>query len=134
MHLCACVSEERGDGEGEDSQVLSDTLRDINLDEVPLGLVVLCGPMHLCVCVSKDHGDREDVQDLGDREGVVSQEISDTLRDINLDEVGFGLMTLCGPIHLCVTVTASAGMRNHDKRVSEIVVRELKRAKPDAWG
>ena len=32
------------------------------------------------------------------------------------------------------TVTTSAGIRNHEKRVSEIVVRELKRAKPDAWG
>ena len=32
------------------------------------------------------------------------------------------------------TVTVSAGIRNHEKRVAEIVVRELKRAKPDVWG
>ncbi len=31
IHLCACVSEECGDGEGTDSQTLSDTLRYINL-------------------------------------------------------------------------------------------------------
>jgi len=31
MHLCACVREERGDGEGAASQALSDTLRYINL-------------------------------------------------------------------------------------------------------
>ena len=31
MHLCACVREERGDGEGAGSQALSDTLRYINL-------------------------------------------------------------------------------------------------------
>ena len=32
------------------------------------------------------------------------------------------------------TVTASAGIRNRVQRVAEIVVRELKRAKPGAWG
>jgi hypothetical protein len=32
------------------------------------------------------------------------------------------------------TVTSSAGIWNHDKRVTEIVVRELKRVKPDVWG
>jgi hypothetical protein len=32
------------------------------------------------------------------------------------------------------TVTASAEIRNHENRVAEIVVRELKRAKPGAWG
>jgi hypothetical protein len=31
------------------------------------------------------------------------------------------------------TVTAKAGIRNHEKRVVEIVVRELKRFKPGAW-
>jgi hypothetical protein len=31
MHLCACVSEEHGDGEGAGSQTLSDTLGYINL-------------------------------------------------------------------------------------------------------
>ncbi len=31
------------------------------------------------------------------------------------------------------TVTSSVGIRNHEKRVSDIVVRELKRAKPDTW-
>jgi hypothetical protein len=32
------------------------------------------------------------------------------------------------------TVTLSAGIRNREKRVTDIVVRELKRAKPDVWG
>jgi hypothetical protein len=32
------------------------------------------------------------------------------------------------------TVTSSAGIRNHEKRVTDIVVRELRRAKPGAWG
>ncbi len=32
------------------------------------------------------------------------------------------------------TVTASAGIRNREIRVAEIVVRELKRAKPGVWG
>ena len=41
MHLCACVSEELGDGEGEDSQALSDTLRSINLTGLTMGLVTL---------------------------------------------------------------------------------------------
>ncbi len=33
MRLCACVSEERGDGEGADSQALSDTLIGTNVGE-----------------------------------------------------------------------------------------------------
>ncbi len=32
------------------------------------------------------------------------------------------------------TVTSSAGIRNRENRVAEIVVRELKRVKPDVWG
>ncbi len=32
------------------------------------------------------------------------------------------------------TVKSSVDIRNRDKRVSDIVVRELKRAKPDEWG
>jgi hypothetical protein len=32
------------------------------------------------------------------------------------------------------TVTVNAGIRNRKKRVAEIVVRELKRAKPGEWG
>ena len=47
MHLCACVSEERGDGEGAGAQALSDTLRYINLAGLATGLVALRGPMHL---------------------------------------------------------------------------------------
>jgi hypothetical protein len=31
------------------------------------------------------------------------------------------------------TVTSSAGIRNHEKRAADTVVRELKRAKPGAW-
>ncbi len=37
----------------------SDTLRYINLTEVALGLVPLCGPMHLCSCLNEECGDRE---------------------------------------------------------------------------
>ena len=47
MHLCACESEERGDGEGAGSQALSGTLRYINLAGLAIGLVALRGPMHL---------------------------------------------------------------------------------------
>jgi hypothetical protein len=32
------------------------------------------------------------------------------------------------------TVTSSGGIRNRKKRVADIVVRELKRAKPGVWG
>jgi hypothetical protein len=32
------------------------------------------------------------------------------------------------------TVTSSTGIRNHEKRVADIVVRELKRAIPGVWG
>ncbi len=32
-----------------------------------------------------------------------------------------------------LTVTSSAGIRNHEKRVADIVVRELRRIKPGAW-
>lgn len=52
------MSEERGEGEGVGSQVLSNTLRYINLAEVALGLVELRGPMYLCPCVSAERGRR----------------------------------------------------------------------------
>ncbi len=41
MHVCECVSEERGDWEGADSQALSDifTFRYINLTGLIIGLV-----------------------------------------------------------------------------------------------
>jgi hypothetical protein len=32
------------------------------------------------------------------------------------------------------TVTSSSGIRNRDVRVTEIVSRELEKAKPDKWG
>jgi WD40 repeat protein len=52
---CACVSEERGDGEGvvpEELSLLSDTLRRINLAKVVIGPFGLRGPMHLCQTLS----------------------------------------------------------------------------------
>ena len=55
------MNEERGDGEGIDSQTLSDTLRHINLAGLDIGLVVLCGPMNLCVCVREESGDGKGV-------------------------------------------------------------------------
>jgi hypothetical protein len=41
MHLHACVSEQRGDGEGAGSQALSDTRRYINFAGLARGLVAL---------------------------------------------------------------------------------------------
>jgi hypothetical protein len=41
MHLRACVSEERGDGEGAGSYAPSHTLRYINLAGLATGLVAL---------------------------------------------------------------------------------------------
>jgi len=41
IHLQTCVNEERGDGEGSGSEVLSDTLRYINLTGLAIGLVAL---------------------------------------------------------------------------------------------
>ncbi len=52
------MSEERGEGEGVGSRVLSNTLRYINLAVVELGLVELRGPMHPCPCVSAECGRR----------------------------------------------------------------------------
>ena len=58
MHLCACVSEEGGDGEGAGSEapsLLSYTRRYVSLAE--LGHVCQFGlrePMHLCACVSEE--------------------------------------------------------------------------------
>ena len=31
-------------------------------------------------------------------------------------------------------VTSTSGIRDHDKRVPEIVTRDLEKAKPDKWG
>ena len=47
MHLRACVRENLGDGEGEDSQTPSNTLRYINLTVLVIGLVTLRGLMNL---------------------------------------------------------------------------------------
>ena len=41
MHLRACVIEEPGDGEGADSQALSDALRYINLVDSSIVMVTL---------------------------------------------------------------------------------------------
>ena len=45
--------------EGEGSQDLSDTLRNINLVELDLDLVPWCGPMSPCECVIEECGDGE---------------------------------------------------------------------------
>ncbi len=70
MHLCACVSEEGGDGKGADSEtssLLSYTLRYVSLAELDtLYRVGLRDPMHLCVCVSEEGGDREGTGEGGD--------------------------------------------------------------------
>ena len=63
MHLCACVSEEGGDGEGAGSEapsLLSYTLRYVSLAELgTLCRVGLRDPMHLCTCVSEERGGGE---------------------------------------------------------------------------
>ncbi len=57
--LCACVSEEGGDGEGADSEtpsLMSYILRYISLAELgTLCRVGLRDPMHLCTYVSEGH-------------------------------------------------------------------------------
>ncbi len=65
MYLCVCVREDLGDGEDEDSESLSDTLRYINLVGVVMGLVTCRGPMYLCTCVSEERGDGEDTDSQG---------------------------------------------------------------------
>jgi hypothetical protein len=75
MHLCVCVSEEGGDGEGSDSEassLLSCTLRYVSLAE----LVHECQfglrePMHLCACVSEEVGDGEGAEEGGDTSNVL---------------------------------------------------------------
>jgi hypothetical protein len=61
--MCACVSEEGGDGEGAGSEtpsLLSYMLRYVSLAELgTLCRVGLRDPMHLCTCVSEEGGDGE---------------------------------------------------------------------------
>ena len=63
MPLCVCGREEGGDGEGAGSSALSDTLRYINLADLGIGLVTLCGPMHLCACVTEERGENSGARD-----------------------------------------------------------------------
>ncbi len=58
-YRCPSVNKEGGDGEGTDSESLSDTFRYINLAGSSTGLLALRGPMHLCACVSEEGGDGE---------------------------------------------------------------------------
>ena len=57
MHLCTCVSEEGGDGEGAGSEsppLLSYTLRYVSLTELgTLRRVGLREPMHLCAYMDR---------------------------------------------------------------------------------
>ena len=75
MPLCACVSEEGGDGEGVDLEapfLLSYTLRDVSLAELgTLCRVGLREPMHLCACVGEEGGDREEAGEGGDASHVL---------------------------------------------------------------
>ena len=56
MYLCVRVIEEGGDGDGVGSETLSDTLKNINLTGLVIGVVVVRGPMNLRVCVSEESG------------------------------------------------------------------------------
>jgi hypothetical protein len=56
MYLCVRVIEEGGDGDGVGSETLSDTLKNINLTGLVIGVVVFRGPMNLRVCVSEKSG------------------------------------------------------------------------------
>jgi hypothetical protein len=64
MHLCTCVNEEGGDGEGvvsEAPSLLSYTLIYVSLED--LGRACQFGlrePMHLCTCVSEEGGTGRD--------------------------------------------------------------------------
>ena len=98
MHLCGCVNEERGDGEGVGSEVLSDTLRYINLAGLVIGMFTFRGPMHLRAGVIKEGG-----------EGPGSQSLSDTFRYINLAGLATGLVALRGPMHLRACVSEERG-------------------------
>ena len=90
----------KGDGQGEGSEVLSDTLRYLNLTDLVTGLVSLCGPMNQCTCVREEGGDGQ---------GAGSEALSDTLRYINLAGLVIGLVTLRGPMHLCACVSDDSG-------------------------
>ena len=98
MHLCACVSEEGGHGEGAGSEapsLLSYTLRYVSLAE--LGTVCRVGlrePMHLCAYMDRGE-DGEEAPSL----------LSYTLRYVSLAELG----TVCRvgfrePMHLSESV------------------------------
>ena len=73
--LCACVSEEGGDGEDVGSEapsLLSYTLRYISLAELgTLCRIGLREPMHLCACVGEEGGDREGAGEGGDASNVL---------------------------------------------------------------
>ena len=102
--LCACVSEEGGDGEGAASEtpsLMSYILRYISLAELgTLCRVGLRDPMHLCTCVSEDGGDGE---------GAGSETpslLSYTLRYVSLAELGtlcrVGLWIRYTSVHFCL--------------------------------
>jgi hypothetical protein len=63
MHLCTCVREVGGDGEGADTEspsLVSYTLRYISLTDLDIVCRVgLREPMNLCTCVSEVGGDGE---------------------------------------------------------------------------
>ena len=73
--LCACVSEEGGDGEGVDLEapsLPSYTLKYVSLAELgTLCRVGLREPMHLCACVSEEGGDGEGAGEGGDASNVL---------------------------------------------------------------
>jgi hypothetical protein len=83
--LCTCVSEEGGDGEGTDSEVvslLSYTLRYVSLAE--LGNVCRVGwrePIHVCDDVSEEGGYGEGV------DSEATSLVSYTLRYVSLVEL-----------------------------------------------
>ena len=101
--LCACVSEEGGDGEGVDLEapsLASYTLRYVSLAELgTLCRVGLREPMHLCAYMDRGE-DAEEAPSL----------LSYTLRYISFAEVGSVCrVELREPMHLCTCVSEEGG-------------------------
>jgi hypothetical protein len=116
MHLCTCVSEEGGDGEGADTEepsLLSYILRYVSLTELgTLCRVWFRDPMSLCTCVREEGGDGEGT------DGEAPSLLSYTLRYVSLAELG----TLC-----------RVGLRYPWKLLKQVYYESRKRELVRSW-